>query len=125
MPDFFLPVLEGTAGFLFFCLLARTFDASPAARRFVRLLPWLALGGVMLWAAFNLGLAQVLLVITILDADMPRSLMHFFVPALVLFVVLLGARLFSPPLRERTPHAFRTGSALDDRGDHFMPRNHG
>jgi acetyl esterase/lipase len=112
VPDFLLPVLEGVAALLFLCLLARTFDVPPGARRAVRLLPWIALAGLLLWAVFNPGLAQVLLVITILDADVPRSLGHLFIPALILFVVLLIARPFSPGLRERTPHAFRTGVAL-------------
>jgi acetyl esterase/lipase len=111
-PDFFLPVLEGTAAFLFGCLWVRTFDAPPRLRRFMRMLPWIACVALLVWAVLNPGLAQVLLVITILDADVPRSLEHLFIPALVVFAVLVIARLFSPQLRERTPRAFGTGLAL-------------
>jgi acetyl esterase/lipase len=111
-PDFFLPVLEGVAAFLFLCLLAQTFDAPPRLRRFARRLPWIACVALLLWAVLNPGLAQILLAITILDANVPRSLGHLFIPALILFVVLLAARLFSPALRQRTPHVFRTGLAF-------------
>ena len=111
-PDFFLPGLEGVAVFLFLCLLVRTFGTPPSWQRALHLLPWVGLAGVLLWAALNVRLAQVLLAIVILDAGVPASLLYLFVPAVVVLVALLCARFFSARLRARTPHAFGAGLAL-------------
>ena len=111
-PDFFLPGMDALAAFLCLCLLARMADVPPRLRSFLVRLPWLALAALVFWIVLNFRLAQLLTAIVILDANVPESLFILFVPALIVFLVVLLARTISPRFRARTPHAMRSGVAL-------------
>lgn len=109
LPDLYLPALEVLSAFFFLCLFGRTWSKAPRPWRItMAALPSLVLIGVLIWGAVaHFAVAQIVLVVFILDGGLPGSLLTLFMPAVALLVVLLVLRLAWPRFRALTPGAPR------------------
>ncbi len=111
--DLYLPAMEGLSAFFFLCLFGRTWTTAPRTWRIVlRMLPFLLLLGILIWAATHFGMAEIIVVIFVLAAGLPDSLQDLFLPAVGLLATFLVLRFVFPRLRTMTPRAWRTALIL-------------
>lgn len=104
--DLVLPAMEGAAAVFFVSLLGRTWITAPRAVRVVlNALPVLLGASLLIAAARNVPVAEVVLVVLFFSAGLPTSLLALFLPAVGLLVIFLLARTVSARLRRATPGA--------------------
>jgi acetyl esterase/lipase len=109
MPDLYIPLAEGISTVFFLCLAGRTWSTAPKGWRILfAVLPRLLLLGLLIALVFK----SVALVVFFLVPGVFSSLQYFFLPVVVLMGVFLILRQVMPPLRRRTPGAWRAALLL-------------
>lgn len=111
--DLFLPAMEAASAVFFLGLVGQAWTTGPrAARAILRLLPALLGVALLVAAARNIPVAEVVLVVLFFSAGIPTSLLDLFLPAVGILVVFSIARIVSARLRRATPGAGWTALKL-------------